>query len=78
MNIITVPLNLSPQINAVNGLDKAILENRKDVIEQAKKQNPERWNGRDTRDLTLINTVYLNPGKPTKKEKKTTEEKQFR
>jgi len=46
-----------------DGLDKAILENRKRVIEQAKKKSPERWNGRTTRNLTPINTVYLNPGK---------------
>lgn len=58
-----------------NGLDEAILENRKKVIEQAKEQRPECWNGRDTRDLTHINTVYLNPGKPMKKENKATEEK---
>ncbi len=45
-----------------NGLDKAILENRRKVIEQAKKRYPERWNGRKTRDLTPIKVVYLNPG----------------
>lgn len=42
-----------------NGLDKAILENRKKVIEQARKNHPERWNGRKTRDLTPIEVVYL-------------------
>ena len=46
-----------------NGLDRVILENRKKVIEQAKKNHPERWNGRKTRDLTPIEAVYLNPGK---------------
>lgn len=46
-----------------NGLDKAILENRKKVIEQAKKNRPELWNGRETRNLTHIEVVYLNPGK---------------
>ena len=46
-----------------NGLDKVILDNRKKVIEQAKKAHPERWNGRKTRNLTPINVVYLNPGK---------------
>ncbi len=45
------------------GLDKSILENRKQVIEQAKKSHPERWNGRKTRNLTPINVVHLNPGK---------------
>ncbi len=46
-----------------NGLDKAILEHRKRVIEQAKKDNPERWNGRKTRNLTPVGQVYLNPNK---------------
>ena len=46
-----------------SGLDREILENRKKVIEQAKKRHPERWNGRNTRDLTPIKTVFLNPGK---------------
>ena len=46
-----------------NGLDKTILENRKKVIEQARKEHPKRWNGRETRNLTPINIVYLNPGK---------------
>ncbi len=45
------------------GADTAILENRKRVIEQAKKSHPERWNGRKTRNLTPIKIVYLNPGK---------------
>ena len=46
-----------------NGLDRAILENRKEVIEQAKKSHPERWNGRKTRNLTPVGAVYLNPDK---------------
>lgn len=46
-----------------NGLDRAILENRKKVIEQARKNLPERWNGRKTRDLTPVEVVYLNPDK---------------
>lgn len=50
-----------------NGLDKAILENRKEVIEQAKKNHPKRWNGRKTRDLTPIDVVYLNPDKDENK-----------
>jgi len=45
------------------GLDKVILRNRKKVIELAKKRYPERWNGRDTRNLTQTKVVYLNPGK---------------
>ena len=54
------------------GLDKTILENRKKVIEQARKHHPERWNGRETRNLTPIKVVYLNPGKD---ESKSTENK---
>lgn len=46
-----------------NGLDKLILEKRKKVIEEAKKEHPERWNGRETRNLKPINVVYLNPSK---------------
>ncbi|WP_425356662.1 IS3 family transposase [methane-oxidizing endosymbiont of Gigantopelta aegis] len=46
-----------------NGLDSAVLEKRKRVIEQAKRDNPERWNGRQTRNLTPIGHVYLNPDK---------------
>ena len=46
-----------------NSLDRAVLENRKKVIEQAREQHPERWNGRKTRDLTPIEVVYLNPDK---------------
>ena len=46
-----------------NGLDRAILENRKKVIEQAREKHPERWNGRNTRNLTPIKTVFLNPDK---------------
>ncbi len=42
-----------------NGLDSAVLEKRKRVIEQAKRDNPERWNGRQTRNLTPIGHVYL-------------------
>ena len=49
-----------------NGLDKDILEKRKRVIEQAKKDNPQRWNGRQTRNLTPVGHVYLNPDKEKK------------
>ena len=45
------------------GLDKLILINRKTIIEQAKKNHPERWNERKTRNLTPINDVFLNPTK---------------
>ena len=46
-----------------NGLDKTILDNRKKVIEQDRRDHPERWNGRKTRNLTPIKVVYLNPVK---------------
>lgn len=46
-----------------HGLDKPILANRKKVMERARKKHPERWNGRETRNLTPIKVVYLNPGK---------------
>lgn len=45
-----------------NGEDKAILSSRKQVVENAKKEQPERWNGRETRDLTPVAHVHLNPG----------------
>ena len=43
------------------GLDVEILRKRKDVIEQAKKNYPERWNGRKTRNLSTVKRVFLNP-----------------
>jgi putative transposase len=49
-----------------SGLDKHILQNRKKVIEQAKLNYPERWNGRNTRNLVPIDVVYLNPNKSGK------------
>ena len=43
--------------------DKAeeILNNRHNVYEQAKSEHPERWNGRETRDWSMPDKVYLNP-----------------
>lgn len=41
--------------------DKDILAQRKAVLEQAKARNPERWNGRKTRNLEATQVVYLNP-----------------
>ena len=38
-----------------------ILAKRHEVYEAAKKQHPERWNGRDTRDWSIDDVVYLNP-----------------
>lgn len=48
------------------GLDTAILENRKAVYEAARVLNPSRWS-RQTRNWSKIEEVYLNP----KKEKET-------
>jgi len=49
------------------GEDIAILEERQRLYEAAKAKQPERWS-RKTRDWTPVGTVYLNPGKPVKKE----------
>jgi putative transposase len=46
-----------------NGLDRTILENRKKVMEQARRERTERSNRRKTRNLMPIEVVYLNPGK---------------
>ena len=50
------------------GEDRAILERRQRLYEAARAKQPERWS-RKIRDWTPIGTVYLNPGKPLKKEK---------
>jgi putative transposase len=42
-----------------------ILNKRVEVYEKAKAQHPERWNGRNTRNWSLPEVVYLNPEKPT-------------
>lgn len=49
------------------GEDVIILEQRHALYEEAKAQHPERWSG-PTRNWEPQKTVYLNPGKPTKKE----------
>ncbi len=49
------------------GEDIAILEQRHALYEAAKAQHPERWSG-STRNWRPDEIVYLNPGKPTKKE----------
>jgi len=43
-----------------NGLDKEILEKRKEVYEKAKMKKPERWNNRKTRNWEREEKVYLN------------------
>ncbi|MEA3230399.1 MAG: hypothetical protein U9Q05_01405 [Thermodesulfobacteriota bacterium] len=44
-----------------------ILEHRRLLYEVAKDRLPGRWSGK-TRNWTPIETVFLNPGKPAKKE----------
>jgi hypothetical protein len=48
------------------GLDKAILDKRRTVYEQAKRLNPLRWS-RQTRNWSPITEVHLNPKKETVK-----------
>jgi putative transposase len=48
------------------GLDKAILQKRSAVYEQAKHQHPRRWSG-PTRNWSPITEVHLNPKKETMK-----------
>jgi transposase InsO family protein len=49
------------------GEDIAILEQRRALYEASKLQHPERWSG-PIRNWEPEETVYLNPGKPTRKE----------
>jgi len=46
-------------------LDKAILDNRKEVYTKAKERNPSRWS-KDIRNWDRVEEVYLNPGKGKK------------
>jgi len=48
------------------GLDKALLEKRKQVYRQAKKRHPNRWSGK-TRNWDRLAEVCLNPDKPNPK-----------
>lgn len=48
------------------GIDKDILENRKNVYERARMSNPNRWSG-ETRNWNHIEYVALNPLQETKK-----------
>jgi len=45
------------------GEDKLILEKRKEVYEEAKQKNPERWASGKTRNWEPIQEVALNPSK---------------
>ncbi len=55
-----------------DGVDQAILDRRKELYEQAKSKNPNRWSG-DTRNWQRVDEVWLNPEneshKPTCAEK---------
>ena len=44
-----------------SGLSEQILQKRHEVYEVAKAAHPERWNGRETRNWSLPERVYLNP-----------------
>jgi len=43
------------------GQDQQILDDRKAVLEAAKKRTPSRWGGRDIRNCTAVGSVFLNP-----------------
>lgn len=53
------------------GKAEEILKARQKVYEEARAQHPNRWNGRDTRDWTLKEEVYLNPSKEAAESDKT-------
>ncbi len=57
------------------GESAAILEARKDVLEEAKKKHPERWKGRPTRNMEEKKEVWLNPEKDGRARKTLTSEK---
>lgn len=52
-----------------SGLDEAIFANRKEVYQEAKNRNPERWSG-DIRNWDLPGFVLLNPEKKKENDKK--------
>ncbi len=47
--------------------DKALLQARAAVYEQARQKHPQRWS-KKTRDWTFIDTVHLNPDRPQTKD----------
>ena len=49
-------------VSAANTVDIALLEQRKELYEQARARHPERWSGK-TRNWTRVETVKLNPAK---------------
>ena len=52
------------------GEDAKILKKRHAVYKAARSRTPERW-ARNTRNWSPVGMVYLNPGKPAKKEEQT-------
>ena len=57
------------------GESAAILEARKEVLEEAKLRHPERWNNRPVRNLEEENLVWLNPEKDGRAQGTLTPEK---
>lgn len=55
---------VSPQ-QRHEGADTAILTARAEVYEEAKAAHPDRWRGRAVRDWSPIDTVWLNPDRPS-------------
>ncbi|CDS54721.1 Mobile element protein [Polaromonas sp. CG9_12] len=54
------------------GLDRALLEKRSLVYEQARQENPQRWSGQP-RQWAHVDTVHLNPETPHIKEPQNTQ-----
>lgn len=54
-------LNFLTPYQRRSGLSEQILQKRHEVYETAKAAHPERWNGRETRNWSLPERVYLNP-----------------
>lgn len=54
-------LNFLTPYQRRSGLSEQLLQKRHEVYEAAKAAHPERWNGRETRNWSLPERVYLNP-----------------
>ena len=67
-------LNFLTPYQRRSGLSDEILSKRKEVYEAAKAEPPERWNGRETRNWSLPDIVYLNPDKVHEQSEKTDEQ----
>ena len=44
-----------------DGEAETVLRKRKELLEQAKRAHPNRWNNRPTRDCRIAPVVWLNP-----------------